>query len=359
MSVASGMAVQREAGWLRRWLLVFAALVAAMVVIGGLTRLTESGLSMVEWQPQTVMPPVSEAEWEVQFASYRRTPEFIRVNGPRGMGLEEFKRIFWLEFIHRTWARLLGVAFVIPLFVLLWTTTIACSRLPQFFGLFALGGAQAVVGWLMVASGLVDVPWVSAWRLTLHLLLGFALFAWVLWLASSLRPNATPLPPDVARSVRAVLVVVLLVVGWGGFVAGTRAGLIFNTFPLMNGHWIPPGLTHPDLPLWRNPFENATAVQFIHRMLAFVATGLALTAWFRHRQRVDVRTRRLLGALALSTVVQVSLGAATVMMRVPISFAALHQANALVVVGVAVWLLAPGRGEGTGGEEGSPGARRP
>lgn len=343
MCAAGERTTGREATYLRRWLLVFAALVAVMVVIGGLTRLTESGLSMVEWQPLTVLPPVSEAEWEAQFAAYRRTPEFIRVNGPRGMGLEDFKRIFWLEFIHRSWARLLGVAFVLPLFVLLWTTRVARDKLPHLLGLFALGGAQAVVGWLMVASGLVDVPWVSAWRLTLHLLLGFALFAWVLWLAASLEPTPEPLPIAAARSVRAVLVVVLVAVAWGGFVAGTRAGLIFNTFPLMNGHWIPPGLTHPDLPLWRNPFENATAVQFTHRMLAFLATGLALTAWIRHRQRVDVRTRRLLGALALSTVVQVSLGAATVVMRVPISLAALHQANALAVVGIAVSLLAPGR----------------
>jgi len=320
------------------WLLVCCALVFAMVVLGGVTRLTGSGLSIVEWQPVAgVLPPITETQWRDLFEQYQATPEYREVNA--GMDLGGFKGIFWLEYLHRLVGRLIGVAFFLPFVVFL-----AQRRLPrrlalQLTGLFVLGGLQGLLGWLMVASGLIDVPRVSPYRLTAHLSLAIAIYAWMLWVALDLLRPASVRGLQSLRRLGWVLTgLVGVTILAGGFVAGTRAGFVFNTWPLMYGRVVPAGMF--DLsPWWTNPFENLAMVQFNHRMLAYLVAALAVVWWWQ-AQAADVpgHVRRVRHFLLVAVAGQVVLGITTVLYVVPIPLAAAHQAGALALLTVVLYL---------------------
>ncbi|HTQ00282.1 MAG TPA: COX15/CtaA family protein [Casimicrobiaceae bacterium] len=338
------------------WLLVCCALVLLMVVVGGVTRLTHSGLSITEWQPIVgALPPLSEQDWQAAFAKYQATPEYQLVN--RGMSLGEFERIFWWEYAHRLLGRLIGVAFLLPL---LW---FALRRaIPKGYGgmlgaIFVLGALQGALGWYMVQSGLVDEPSVSQFRLTAHLALAFALFGAMLWIAMSLlessRARPVAAPTALRRTGAGLAALVFVMVMSGGLVAGIRAGFAYNTFPLMNGHVVPPE-TLMLAPWWKNFFYNMATVQLDHRLLALAVTALALVAWRRvHRAPEASRRARIAANLVLAMLaVQVGLGIATVLLVVPLPLAAAHQAGAVLLFALALNLAHALRGRG-GESEGS------
>lgn len=315
------------------WLLLCCATVFAMVVLGGVTRLTGSGLSMVEWEPIIgILPPLGDAEWEETFAQYREYPEYRLKNA--GMDLEGFKSIFWLEYWHRVLGRLIGVLFAVPFVIFLLRGMIERPLIPKLAGLFVLGGLQGLMGWYMVKSGLVDNPHVSQYRLTAHLLLAFLIFAGMFWVALDLlRGDSAQAQPRAGGNTALWLTgFVLLTVASGGFVAGLKAGFTFNTFPLMNGQWIPDGIALLE-PGWRNLFENITTVQFNHRVLA-VTLGLVLIGYsvklLRGSPLAEVRNAAWL--LLAAILVQLSLGIATLLLVVPIPLAAAHQGGAVLLL---------------------------
>jgi len=317
------------------WLLACCALVFAMVVLGGVTRLTGSGLSMVDWRPVTgVVPPIGEDAWEREFEAYRRSPEYRHVN--YGMSLDEFKRIYWFEFAHRMLGRLIGVAFLVPFVLLLLAGRIERRLAPRLAVMFVLGGLQGLLGWYMVKSGLVDNPHVSQYRLVAHLALAVAIYAFMLWTALAILRGelaGSTLRPSRLSSAALVLAgAVFLTMLSGGFVAGLRAGLVYNTFPLMGGQWVPDGLWDMS-PAIVNLFENVTTVQFLHRLLA-VATFLAVLAlWVAARKGpLTPGARFWRHATAAAAVAQVALGIATLLLRVPVPLAAAHQAGALLLL---------------------------
>ncbi len=323
------------------WLLACCALVFAMVVVGGVTRLTHSGLSITEWQPIVgTLPPLSTADWEVAFAKYRETPEYRQVN--HAMTLAEFKGIFWWEYFHRLLGRLIGVAFLVPF---LWFAV--RRRIPEGYGaalagIFVLGGLQGALGWYMVKSGLVDDPRVSQFRLTAHLGLAFVIFAAMFWVALSLlAPARIARPGPRERSARrfasAFAGLVFAMVLTGGFVAGIRAGFAYNTFPLMNGHVVPPEIMLLD-PWWKNFFYNMATVQFDHRLLAWVLAFAAPLLWWNVRAAAGAPARARTGAhlLLAMLAVQIALGIATLVHVVPVPLAAAHQAGALLVFALAL-----------------------
>lgn len=335
MTTITAMVTERreqDARAVALWLFAVAGLVALMVVIGGLTRLTESGLSMVEWKPITGwLPPLSEAAWAAEFEKYKQFPEYQKIN--IGMTLEGFKGIFWLEYIHRLLGRLIGVAFALPMIVFWIGGRIPAGMKPHLVLMFLLGGSQGALGWFMVASGLVDHPDVSHYRLTAHLGLAFFIYAYLLWGALSLIRHGR-----MARATGGIAaiftVVVFLQVLSGGLVAGMNAGLAHNTWPLMEGAFIPDGLLIVE-PWWHNFTENALTVQFQHRMLAYTVFVLALVTSLMLKQRAPTGLRH---GLLTAVLVQVSLGIATLLMHVPVALGTLHQAGAVVVLGLAVAL---------------------
>lgn len=322
------------------WLLVCSAMVVVMVMLGGATRLTHSGLSMVEWQPLSIMPPVTEADWRDTFAKYRQSPEFRKKNA--GMELEGFKGIFWLEFIHRNWGRLIGVIFFVPLAWFAARRRVDRTLALKLGGIFVLGGAQGAMGWLMVKSGLVDRPDVSQYRLTAHLGLAVLILGALVWVALDLLyPRARPVlaTPTAKRSALLVGLISVTILS-GGFVAGLGAGLAYNTFPLMNGELIPYGLLVMDPPLV-NFFENATTVQFNHRLLAETVVVLTLLHWATARRRPEIsgRGRLALDAMAAMAVVQVSLGIATLLLAVPVALGTIHQGGAVILFCLGLFAL--------------------
>jgi cytochrome c oxidase assembly protein subunit 15 len=322
------------------WLLVCAGLVFAMVVLGGVTRLTRSGLSIVEWQPlMGAIPPLSEADWLALFEKYKLTPEYLKVNV--GMDLAGFKGIFWLEYLHRLLGRLIGIAFLLPFLYFLIRRQIDKPLVPKLVALFVLGGLQGLMGWLMVASGLVDMPRVSPYRLTAHLGLALLIYGYILWVALGLlypRAEAGPELRPLRR--RGVALTALIVVTFlaGGFVAGTRAGFVFNDWPWMHGRLIPDGL-YAMSPLWVDVFENVATVQFHHRLLAYALVLAVPLFWWRARAAgLPARARGALPWLLAALAAQVLLGILTLVYVVPVPLAALHQAGALVLFTLALYL---------------------
>jgi cytochrome c oxidase assembly protein subunit 15 len=323
------------------WLAICCLLVFAMVVVGGVTRLTHSGLSITEWQPIVgAIPPLTDADWNEAFAKYRLTPEFREVN--HAMTLPEFKRIFWWEYVHRLLGRFIGVAFLLPY---LWF--LARGLLPRSFrwplaGIFALGGLQGALGWFMVQSGLVDDPRVSQFRLTAHLGLAFAIFGAMLWVALSLSfparidPRVVPGARPLRRLAIVVAALVFAMVLSGGLVAGIRAGFAYNTFPLMHGRIVPPEILMLS-PWWKNFFWNMATVQFDHRALAWtLAFAVPFFAWRAWRAGLPWRASATATALVAMLALQVALGIATLVNVVPLPLAALHQAGAVAVFGLAL-----------------------
>ena len=316
-------------------------MVFAMVVVGGVTRLTHSGLSIVEWQPIVgAVPPLHDADWQALFDKYKATPEYRNVN--LGMTLAGFQHIFWWEYGHRLLGRTIGLVFLFPLVGFVLRREIPRALTGRLASIFALGAAQGAMGWYMVKSGLVDDPRVSPYRLSAHLALAFAIFGAMVWMAFDLLDDEPAPSPGAARFHRAASALsaaIFVMVLSGGFVAGTRAGFAFNTFPLMAGHWVPAGL-FPIEPALRNFFENIPLVQFDHRL---IATLLSIAIpWLAIRvltaPDVDVRARRAAVALLAALVLQVALGLATLLLVVPVALAAAHQAGAVVLFAAALWL---------------------
>jgi heme a synthase len=329
---------------LRVWFWSGAALTFLILVIGGITRLTQSGLSIVDWDPiMGVVPPLNEAQWQDAFDRYRAFPEYQLLR--RGMELSEFKFIFFWEYLHRLAARLIGVVFLVPFVYFALRGYLDRRWLGRSLLLFALGGMQGFMGWFMVMSGLVDQPAVSHYRLAAHLVLAFSIFGLATYYALSLRePRGGARLPAAARtaagwSLGVVAALFALQVVWGAFVAGLKAGFMFPTFPLMGGAWIPPGFLMLEPPLV-NLIENPITVQWVHRVLGTVLLLAALGAYLRARRvREDPASRRFGAALLALVAAQYLLGVLTVVYYVPIALAVGHQAMALVLFGVLLaWL---------------------
>ena len=321
------------------WLLLCCALVFAMVVVGGVTRLTRSGLSIVEWQPILgTLPPMNVAQWQETFSKYQLTPEYLKVN--HAMTLDEFKGIFWWEYFHRLLGRMIGMVFLLPLLWFWWRGRIDRPLALRLAGVFVLGGLQGAMGWYMVKSGLVDDPRVSQYRLTAHLAIAFAIYAAMLWTALGLLyPGAEAASPKQKRLSRfswVITATLAYMVITGGFVAGIRAGFAYNTFPLMNGHLVPPEIFMIE-PWYLNFFNNMATVQFDHRLGAWLLAFLVPWFWLQtrreaHSARTNVATTLLLGLLAL----QITLGIATLLLVMPIPLAAAHQGGAVLLLSAAL-----------------------
>jgi len=329
------------------WLLVLCAMVAAMVVIGGITRLTESGLSIVEWNLGLGwIPPLSEAEWQRQFALYRGTSEY-QLQFP-DLDLEGFKTIFWWEYIHRVWGRLIGLVAGAGMIWCTFDKQIERRTALHAVAVFLVIAFQGGIGYWMVRSGFVGRDDVSQYRLTLHLGLAVAIIAYMLWLALGLlshRDQRAP-PAGLKTMSRLIAVVAFVTILSGGMVAGINAGFIYNTWPLMDGGLLPDGMTALS-PVWLNVFENHATVQFDHRILAYITAILVAVLWFRAR-RADIGARARLAAhlLGAAVIVQLALGIATLLLVVPIAVAVPHQAGAVAVFALALWCSWEFTGEG-------------
>jgi heme a synthase len=314
----------------RLWLYAMAFLVFCMVIVGGATRLTDSGLSITEWRPLLgAIPPLNEADWLAAFEKYQLIPEYQIQN--RGMALSDFKFIYWWEWAHRFLGRFIGVAFAVPLIYFTLTRRIDRNLWPRLFALFILGGAQGALGWYMVASGLVDRVDVSQYRLAAHLTLAALIFAAIIWIALGVgrkRQNSSS-----SDDWFAVLIAVLifLQIAAGGFVGGLDAGQGHATWPKMDGQWIPSGIWVME-PGWKNMFENATTVQFNHRVLAYVL----LLATVIHAWRSFTLPAMILAYAAFT---QASLGILTLLLHMPLAAALVHQAGAMIVLALATWNL--------------------
>ena len=330
-------------GTIAAWLFACCGLIFLMVVIGGITRLTLSGLSITEWRPVVgIVPPLSAADWASEFARYQQIPEYRIVH--YGMTLEEFKSIYWWEYAHRLLGRLIGVAFAGPFAWFLVRGRLPRRLVAPLCGVLLLGFAQGGLGWYMVASGLADRPEVSQYRLVAHLALALLIYSTILWVAlgivSALLPHPQAREGRVGagwrRAAEAVIGLIGLTIAAGGFVAGTRAGLTYNTFPLMDGRLVPEGYAqlHPFVLNW---FENIAAVQFDHRLLALATAVVVLLVWWAGWRALLPRPVRvaLYGVIAVSAL-QVALGIATLVLVVPVPIAAAHQAGAVLLLTAAI-----------------------
>jgi cytochrome c oxidase assembly protein subunit 15 len=311
------------------WLALCALLVACMVMVGGYTRLSGSGLSITQWKPvHGVMPPIGEAQWQEEFDAYKQSPQYEKIN--RGMSVDEFKTIFWPEFFHRLLGRAVGIVFFLPLLAFALRRSVSLAFGLRLLGIFALGGVQGLIGWLMVKSGLVDQPYVNPLRLALHLGTAFVIYGLIVWaLLDVLKKNSAASQRDA------------LLWGWfgslciqifmGALVAGNHAGLIYNTFPTMDGQWVPDGLVQQGS--WMG---NVTLVQFIHRWLA-TAVALGFFVWWGIKRKAMMgHAPALVGGLIVA---QFGLGVLTLLRQAPLDLALAHQMTALLLFTSAVYLL--------------------
>lgn len=322
------------------WLLACCAMILLMVVLGGITRLTESGLSITEWQPVTgILPPIGEAQWAAEFERYRAIPQYRAIHPD--MTLAQFKWIFFWEYLHRLWGRLIGVVFAVPFLWFLATGRVGRRLAPKLAGIFVLGALQGALGWYMVESGLSARIEVSQYRLAAHLAAAVVIYGAMLWVALDLLwPRAAPIRDDrqrrLARGMSLVIGFLFVTVAAGGFVAGLRAGMIYNTFPLMGGA-LAPGEYAALAPFWRNWFENPAAAQFDHRLLAEGSWLLIAGLWlWSLRIGLAARARAAMNALAAMASLQLALGIATLVLVVPLAVAVLHQTGAILLVTAAL-----------------------
>jgi len=320
----------------RIWLYVMAFLVLCMVVVGGATRLTESGLSITEWAPISgTIPPLTDADWAEEFAAYKQIPQGVQNSW---MGIEDFKSIFWWEWGHRFLGRLLGVAFAVPFLVFLFQRRFSWRLAGPLAGLFVLGGLQGAIGWWMVSSGLSQLTSVSQYRLATHLFAASLLFLALIWVARRLEPARAASPAG--WPVWLLLIVLELQIVAGAFVAGLDAGMGYTTWPLMDGALIPRGLDVID-PFWKNLFENALTVQFNHRMLAYgIVVFVVWLVWRQARRGGFAGVHGWLPRIAGLVLLQVLLGILTLVNSVPISLALGHQALAFMLAGATMAYLA-------------------
>ncbi len=321
------------------WLVVVAFLVFCMVVLGGVTRLTNSGLSMVEWKPVTGwLPPLSEQAWMDEFEKYKAFPEYQKIN--KGMSLDEFKGIFAFEYAHRVLGRIIGLAFFVPLVLFALMRTIPVHMLPRLLGLLVLGGSQGVMGWIMVKSGLVDHPDVSHYRLTAHLGLASLILAALVWTALEVRSPAIRKVQNstVTNWSKVVLALVFLQILVGGFVAGLNAGFVYNDWPTMGGGFVPDDIFYMT-PWYLNFVENVATIQFTHRLVAYLLFGVALWLFYLCRRRAGAQSKKLAHWMMAAVVLQIFLGIWTLISVVPVSLGAFHQAGGMIVLISSVMLV--------------------
>ncbi|MDI9407855.1 MAG: COX15/CtaA family protein [Candidatus Pacebacteria bacterium] len=326
-----------------KWLFFCALMIAIMVVIGGITRLTESGVSITEWNLMTgIIPPLNPQDWQELYSKYQNTPQFKEINSH--MTVDEFQTIFWWEWIHRLWGRLIGVVFVVPLLWFAWKNRLPSTLFLSLAVLLILGSMQGYLGWWMVQSGIKDQPWVSPVRLTVHLGFAILLFGLVMWIGLSLIRGVSPTKfYSKSRSALVSKILLLMIFGTillGGMTAGSRAGLVYNQFPLMGDGFIPSDYWLATLSFWDNGLINPVAIQFHHRIAAEITglliIGLAVTVYYkRHHQKI---IRRAALVFLLAALLQIGLGIATLVMAVPIVLAALHQFGAVFLFGSGVVL---------------------
>jgi cytochrome c oxidase assembly protein subunit 15 len=321
------------------WLFVCCLMVYAMVILGGVTRLTGSGLSMVEWDPIFgILPPLDQTSWDETFRLYQQSPEYQKINV--GMDLAGFKQIYWFEYSHRVLGRTIGTVFLLPFLFFLVKGWLQRPLIPKLLTMFVLGGLQGLLGWYMVKSGLVDNPHVSQYRLTAHLGLAILIYVYMFYVALGLwlgdRRSAS-IPGGLRRATTLLTGLMFITILSGGFVAGLKAGYAYNTFPLMDGHWIPE-VIFMQTPLWRNFFENIATVQFDHRLLAtlvFIGVTVLWLAARRYSLPADVKTG--LHLMLAAVLLQIGLGISTLLLHVPVSLAATHQAGALLLLTIALY----------------------
>ncbi|WP_292340372.1 COX15/CtaA family protein [Mesorhizobium sp.] len=325
----------RNRALVRGWLYFVLIVLFALVLVGGSTRLTGSGLSITEWQPiHGVIPPLSDAEWQEEFQRYQQIPQYTELN--KGMSIEAFKSIFWWEWVHRILARSVGVVFALPLLFFWATRRIERGLGPKLAGVLLLGGLQGAIGWWMVASGLVDRISVSQYRLATHLTIAALIFTATMVVARGLAPHSEPAADRSTQRLAGFIVLLALIqIYLGGLVAGLHAGLSYNTWPLMDGKVVPSDLLLLE-PAWRNFFENPKTVQFVHRVGAYTLFVVALwhmiATWRRLPGTTHARRATLLFLLVLA---QASIGIGTLLMQVPLHMALTHQGVALIVLGFA------------------------
>ena len=336
-AMADTLSITRRQRIVQLWLFAVAALMVVTLVVGGATRLTESGLSIVEWKPVTgVLPPLSQPEWRTEFEKYKEIPQYRELN--RGMSLDAFKMIYWWEWSHRLLARLVGAAFLLPFIVFLWRGWIEPRLRLRLWLLFGSGAVLGAVGWWMVSSGLAGRVSVSQYRLGFHLTLACAIYAAILWTALRLseRKPATA-APRLRATANALLVAVILQIYLGALVAGLDAGLTFNTWPLIDGAFVPSAeRLWFEMPVWRNLFENTLTVQFNHRMVAYALWLFAVLHAFDAGRGGRGAAWNGAFALAVAMTLQAGIGVVTLLYQAPIMLALAHQAMAIVVLTIAV-----------------------
>ena len=313
---------------LKIWLLGVAGLVFALISIGGITRLTASGLSMVEWRLlMGILPPLSEGEWARVFALYQQSPEYQHIN--QGMSLDAFKWIFFWEFLHRIMGRLVGIAYIIPLCYFYWRGRIPSAYHPRFVFLLILGASQGLIGWWMVKSGLVDSPQVAPYRLAIHLGLALIILGMLIWTLADLHHGRAKFPPPNA-SASITLASIALTILAGALVAGLNGGRIYNEYPLMGGNFIPPEYGFYG---WKDFFENAATAQFHHRWLGALSICAVLNLW--HKSKTRGRAANILLALVIA---QFLLGITTLLYQVPLILGVFHQAGAVFLLISVLWV---------------------
>ncbi len=315
--------------WIARWLTLCAVVIFGMILLGGVTRLTDSGLSMVEWNPiMGTIPPLSAEDWQMAFDKYKQFPEYQKIN--YGMSLASFKVIFMYEYLHRVLGRLIGLLYFLPLVFLLARGMVKRELTPKLLALFVLGGCQGLLGWYMVKSGLVDRPDVSQYRLTAHLGLAIVVYGYMVWLILGLTAPARTIPPLPSWRPLWLVALVYLMILTGGFVAGTDAGYSYPTWPLMGDTFVPPALYADG---WISAFEQVTTIQFNHRMLAyFVVIVVAVVAVRNLSMSRDKRVRNGVYLLVCALTIQVLLGISALLSQVAIPVAAAHQSGAVVLL---------------------------
>ncbi|QIB64791.1 COX15/CtaA family protein [Kineobactrum salinum] len=336
------MAISRYTNYDRQvagWLILCAVVIFGMILLGGVTRLTNSGLSIVEWQPIIgIVPPLSEQAWQAAFDKYRQFPEYQKIN--HGMSLDDFKTIFMYEYLHRLLGRLIGVLFFLPMLYFGLRGRVRAGMMPRLWLLFLLGACQGLLGWYMVKSGLVDNPHVSQYRLTAHLGLAVLIYAWMLWLIFELlggRPARGQQPHRYARWGLGLAILVFLMILSGGLMAGTHAGFTYNTWPLMGESFVPQGLYAGD-PAWLAMFEDITTIQFNHRMFAYLLFVLihvfALLLW---RSGLGLRARVATVLLLAALWLQLALGITTLLQHVPVGLGVAHQGGAVLLLSAVLY----------------------
>ncbi len=334
MKANSASSTKTDGSAVQAWLFILCGLIFAMIIVGGATRLTDSGLSITEWKPILgIIPPLGEGAWAEAFAKYRQIPEYELIN--KGMSLDEFKTIYWWEWAHRFLGRMIGFAFLLP-FLFFWATGRISQQLrPKLYLMFVLGGLQGALGWYMVMSGLVNRVDVSQYRLAAHLSAAVIIFGYIMWVALRLHPQDKPEAPVSSGfkiSAAALVTGLLLQIALGAFVAGLDAGQGYNTWPLMDGALFPEGLGAMS-PVYLNLFENALTVQFNHRVLAYIIVVWALI----HAGQLKARSGS--GVLFLAILAQAALGIVTLLAHAPLDLSLAHQALAIIVFAIALWHL--------------------